>query len=234
MISSSRPPPGASPASTAPSCVTSRSRDEPASTAWASSPPWLACSQSSQKSCVARELGRRDLGLARAVGAHQAHVLPGRSAPSRSSTSCPGVTVTTQVGRERLLERGRDRRAELVGDAARARRRRRPRSRPLGPRARNVRAAARPFTPAPITAAVCRVGAAERLGGEHRRRARAQRRHRARVEHRLAAARLGVESSTSPLTVGSPRAGLPGNDVTHFSSACPPPSAGIARKSPAG
>ena len=36
------------------------------------------------------------------------------------------------------------------------------------------------------------------------------------------------------MTVGRPCAGLPGNDVTHFSSACPPPSAGIARKSPAG
>ena len=42
------------------------------------------------------------------------------------------------------------------------------------------------------------------------------------------------ESSTRPVTVGSPRAGLPGNDVTHLSRAWPPPSAGIARKSPAG
>jgi hypothetical protein len=36
------------------------------------------------------------------------------------------------------------------------------------------------------------------------------------------------------MTVGIPFAGFPGNDVTHFRSACPPPSAGIARKSPAG
>ena len=42
------------------------------------------------------------------------------------------------------------------------------------------------------------------------------------------------ERITSPVTVGSPCAGLPGKDVTHLSSACPPPSAGIARKSPAG
>jgi len=42
------------------------------------------------------------------------------------------------------------------------------------------------------------------------------------------------DSRTSPVTVGKPCAGLRGNDVTHFSSACPPPSAGIARKSPAG
>ena len=42
------------------------------------------------------------------------------------------------------------------------------------------------------------------------------------------------ERRTSPVTVGSPLAGFPGNDVTHFSSACPPPRAGMARKSPAG
>ena len=39
---------------------------------------------------------------------------------------------------------------------------------------------------------------------------------------------------TIPVTVGRPYAGLPGKDVTHFNSAWPEPSAGIARKSPAG
>ncbi len=42
------------------------------------------------------------------------------------------------------------------------------------------------------------------------------------------------ESRTTPDTVGRPLAGLPGNEVTHLSRAWPPPSAGIARKSPAG
>src|SRR6266542_7086959 len=42
------------------------------------------------------------------------------------------------------------------------------------------------------------------------------------------------ERSTRPVTVGRLFAGLPGNVVTHFSSACPPPRAGIARRSPAG
>ena len=37
-----------------------------------------------------------------------------------------------------------------------------------------------------------------------------------------------------PLTVGSPRSGFRGNDVTHFSTAWPPPRAGMARKSPSG
>ncbi len=40
---------------------------------------------------------------------------------------------------------------------------------------------------------------------------------------------------TTPITVGSPcAAGLPGNDEIHLSIAKPPPSAGIARKSPCG
>ena len=42
------------------------------------------------------------------------------------------------------------------------------------------------------------------------------------------------DSTTSPVTVGSPRDGFPGKDVTHFNRAWPPPRAGIARKSPAG
>jgi NADPH:quinone reductase-like Zn-dependent oxidoreductase len=42
------------------------------------------------------------------------------------------------------------------------------------------------------------------------------------------------DNRTSPVTVGSPACGFRGNDVTHLSSACPAPRAGIARKSPAG
>ena len=39
----------------------------------------------------------------------------------------------------------------------------------------------------------------------------------------------------TPITVGSPRAvGLPGNEEIHLSIAKPPPSAGMARKSPYG
>ena len=42
------------------------------------------------------------------------------------------------------------------------------------------------------------------------------------------------ERSSAPVTAGSPRSELPGNDVTHLSSAKPSPRAGIARKSPFG
>jgi len=42
------------------------------------------------------------------------------------------------------------------------------------------------------------------------------------------------ERQTIPVTVGSPRAGLPGKEVIHLSSASSPPRAGMARKSPHG
>ena len=45
---------------------------------------------------------------------------------------------------------------------------------------------------------------------------------------------VASERQITPVTVGRPRAGLPGNEVIHFSNASPPPRAGIARKSPYG
>ena len=42
------------------------------------------------------------------------------------------------------------------------------------------------------------------------------------------------ETSTTPVTVGSPRRGLPGKEVIHLSIASPSPRTGIARKSPFG
>jgi hypothetical protein len=42
------------------------------------------------------------------------------------------------------------------------------------------------------------------------------------------------ERQTTPMTVGSPRSGLCGNDEIHLSIASSPPRAGIARKSPWG
>ena len=43
-----------------------------------------------------------------------------------------------------------------------------------------------------------------------------------------------LESSSAPATTGRPRSGLPGNEVTHLSTAKPSPLAGMARKSPFG
>ena len=56
-------------------------------------------------------------------------------------------------------------------------------------------------------------------------------------EHSITASSSPVSASemrTSPRTTGSPLALFPGNEVTHLSRARPPPSAGIARKSPYG
>ena len=97
-----------------------------------------------------------------------------------------------------------------------------------------MRAAASPFTPAPTTAAV---SASARPSASAASTAAAPVRTAVTAPASSTATSRpssADDTSTTPITVGSPRAGLPGNDVTHFSSACPPPSAGIARKSPAG
>src|ERR687887_2466314 len=98
----------------------------------------------------------------------------------------------------------------------------------------NVSAAASPFTPAPITAAVA---ASLRPSVSAASTAAAPVRSAVTDAASSAASNTPFDASdnnTSPVTVGSPAAGFPGNDVTHFSNACPAPSAGIARKSPAG
>ncbi len=45
---------------------------------------------------------------------------------------------------------------------------------------------------------------------------------------------VASDRQMTPLTVGRPRTGLPGNEVIHLTSASPSPRAGIARKSPYG
>ena len=146
---------------------------------------------------------------------------PGCSEPSASSTSWPGVIGHEQVGGERLLARAGDRAAELRRGRRPRALRRRPRATTSRPRARNVRAAARPFTPAPTTAAVSASGrpsvsAASTAAAPVRSAvtAAASSTRPSRRSTRPRAARRRV-------TVGSPRAGLPGNDVTHLSSAWP-------------
>ena len=43
-----------------------------------------------------------------------------------------------------------------------------------------------------------------------------------------------LEMEIVPMTTGSPEPGFPGKEVTHLRMARPEPSAGMARKSPAG
>src|SRR5581483_6660778 len=61
----------------------------------------------------AAELGRRDLRLARPVGAHQAHVLARAERALLEEHLAPGRNRDVEVGRERLLTRGGDVAAEL-------------------------------------------------------------------------------------------------------------------------
>ena len=199
MISSPTRRPSASPASTAPSSVTSRAPDH------------------------ARLDGRRELAaVARllpvvAEDARRARSRRPRSPPCRarprpsgsragpvaaspraSRISRPGVTVTTTSARERRVPRlGATRAPSSAADGRARARRRRPRRRPSRPSAAKQRAAARPFTPAPIDGAR-RAWPPERLRGEHRRRAGPQRRHRPGVEQRLDHPRLGIGQDDEP------------------------------------
>ena len=102
------------------------------------------------------------------------------------------------------------------------------------PSARNMRAVSAPLTPQPITAV---------LSAPERQRFSAAITAAAAVRSAVTAAASSIatsvpvsesDRSTRPVTVGSPLAGLPGNEVTHFRTACPPPVAGMARKSPFG
>ena len=68
----------------------------------------------------ARELLDRDLGLARAVGAHEAHVLPRTERTLREDRLTPGSHGDDDRRRERLGARD-NRRADFVGDRAGAR-----------------------------------------------------------------------------------------------------------------
>ena len=149
------------------------------------------------------------------VGAHQAHVLARpRASPRSSSTSWPGVTVTSRSARERLLERARDRRAELVGRARARAPRRRPRARPRGrargtsapPRGRSRRRRSRPRVAAsarPSVSAASTAAAPVRSAVTRRRRAppRAARRRRsraARARSPSAGRAPGCPGTTSP------------------------------------
>ncbi len=233
VISSPERRPSASPARTAPSSVTCSRCSAPASTARTSSPLWLACSQSSQKACVLTSSSTAISALPGPSAPMRLTCWPARSDPGGRSTSWPGVIVTT---RSAASASSRD--PATLAPSLRAAPRARPSSTSHSatsrPRARNVFAAARPLTPAPTTAAVSASG---RPSVSAARTAAAPVRSAVTAPASNTARSIPFDASerrTSPVTVGNPRSGLPGNDVTHFKAAWPAPSAGIARKSPAG
>ena len=218
---------------TAPSVVTSSRASAPASTAAASSPPCARLLPVVAEDACARELGDGDLRLPGPVGAHQRDVLAGSERALREAAPrCPGVTVTT---RSAASASSRDPATRAPSSSAAA--------------AARVGVDVPEHHVLPARDERPRGGPAVHACADHRGRARAGRASRLRAPpprpsaapspRRRRASRRGCpseasESSTTPVTVGSPRAGFPGYDVTHFSDAWPAPSAGIARKSPAG
>ncbi len=102
------------------------------------------------------------------------------------------------------------------------------------PSARNIRTVSAPLTPQPTTA-VDAAPARQSVSAAITAAAAVRSAVTAAASSTASSCPVSAfESRTRPVTVGSPFAGLPGNDVTHFNSAWPPPSAGMARKSPAG
>ena len=135
---------------------------------------------------------------------------------------CPGVTVTSRSAASASSRPGATS-APIRSATDSVRARSMSHSWTRRPRARNVRAAASPFTPTPMTAAV---SALDRPSVSAARTAAAPVRSDVTApasSTALSIPFLASESSTSPVTVGSPCAGFPGNDVTHFNRAWPAP-----------
>ncbi len=189
--------------------MTSARSSTPASTAWAMSPPWLACSHSSEKTRT------------RASSSTAISCLPGPSAPI-SDACWPGAS--DPFGQKHLATRrdGDDdvgARARLRVTPPRPRRARR-RRRALAPTSTSHSATSRPRArnvlrgrPAVHAGAdhggTARIGPTERLGRKHRRRAGPKRRHRARVEHGTQHAVRGVGDEDEPHHRREPRGRVP-------------------------
>ena len=218
---------------TSPICVTSSRPTAPASTAWASSPPALACVHSSQKSWQRRMAPSSTSALPCASAPRAAMCWPGcRSAVrdhrlvagghGHDDLLCDGLFAApspTELVGERLCDLG-------PGVVRRypSRSRRPPGSAPptlRSPRSRRRRPSSRPPGRGPVP--------------RPRRRPRCEARSPTRTRSAASSSPVTAsETRIAPRTTGSPRALLPGNDVTHLRIASPSPRAGIARKSPSG
>ena len=204
----------------------------PASTACASSPP-CSPAPSRRRRCGTLELRRRRSPPCPGRRRPSGHVLARAQGALGEHTSCPGVTVTSRsAASASSREAATSQPSSAAALAARARVDVPERDGAASGEERPRRG--RPLTPAPITAAVWHPrGRASRRRAPQRHPCE-RRDRRPRRALRAGGRRTRPRASTTPVTVGSPCAGLPGNDVIHLSSAWPPPSAGIARKSPAG
>ncbi len=130
----------------------------------------------------AGELGDLDLGLAGAVGAHQAHVLSRPQAPRVQHRLQPRGHRHEQVGRERLLPRARGARADAPRSLGRPARVDVPEEH-VAPPGDERRRRGRAVDACADDRGRGRVRLAERLRRQHRGRPRPQRGHGGRVEH---------------------------------------------------
>ena len=224
--------PGASPARTAPRSVTTSRVTTPCSTARRQ-----LAAVAGLRPLVAEQRARDDrrdrrLRLARAVGAEHVEVQARpQVADVDDGLGARRHAADDVAGQRGLAVAGLP--AELVGQRLRH-------LAPAGRRTRPARSRRRPGSAPPTR----RAGRSRRSRPSSRPHARARarrppprRRCAARSPSARRAARPGalVAASlrtTTPMTVGRPCSGLPGNDEIHLSIARPSPRAGIARKSP--
>ena len=233
MTASAPRRPDASPASTAPRSVTCSRDDEPG----LDGARQLAAVRR-LRPLVAEQRARRDradrhLGLARPVGAEHVQVHARPQVAGLDDDLGARRDAADDVGTQRLAPCVPARPASSAASASAA----------SGARveadaravAGGCHAARRPRAVQPAAddadrgCVVASQSAAPRR--PRRRRCAAQ----SPIERRAARAARSVRASlrqTTPITVGSPARGLPGNDEIHLSIASSPPRAGIARKSP--
>ena len=208
VVSASSRRPSASPARTAPSVVTSSRVTSPAATAAVSSPPWLACSQSSQKSRPRASSSTATSAFPGPSAPISDTCWPGRRDPGPYSTSWPGVTVITASHLRACSSESATRPPTASATLAR-----RPgsTSQRIGatPRAPSIRAVSAPFAPQPTTAtddvAAASVSTASTAAAAVRSAVTA-----APSSTASSAPVSAFERRTRPVTVGSPRARLPG------------------------
>ena len=175
-----------------------------------SSPPFDACSHSSQNSRQRASASSSTSALPWASAPSTARCWPGRRSAAAITGSSPGVTVTTTSLRGRLVAPAR--RASRARPRAAAAASGRGSAQTPGPVAGGGQAARRPGAvdaAADQTRPMRAPSRRQRLGRDRGRGAGAQRGDRGAVDASRAARRSRrSETSSAPATTGSPRAGL--------------------------
>ena len=220
VVASGEERPGAAPVSTAPRSVTWSRDTRSACTAPVSSPPWAACSHSSQNSSQRATASTSASALPGPSAPSMLRCAPGRRSAARTTGSEPGVTqVTTwHASASSRLPASQPSSPASAPAASGSGSKQIP-----GPysAAARQRAAQAPCSPQPTMPAVRASSRASSCAA-----IAATAPVRSAVTARTSSSASGSPDSADetqiiPITTGRPAAGLPGNDVTHLRIASP-------------